>query len=73
MEFIFSIIIEVIIFLFALAIFIQCSRDLLCDPETIQMLKSTRIGGWINNRRNKVKVISEEEYNRLWSGKNIDM
>ena len=53
----------------ALVIFIQCVRDLVIDSSWFH---STKCGMNYHNRKNKVEILTEEEYHLLWSGKTVE-
>lgn len=69
---IFTVAFEIFLGLIALAIFIQSNVDLWKEmkPEIQDWFKSTRLGMWHNNRKNKVKVLTDAEYvQMMMSGK----
>ena len=55
-----------------LLVFIQSMRDLLMSEDTKKWFYSTRIGAWVCNRRNKVKILTDEEYYQMWNGKTVE-
>ena len=69
---IFTTILAIFIGIVVLMIFIQSNVDLWKEmkPEIQSWFKSTRIGMWYNNKKNKVKVLTQSEYQQmLMSGK----
>lgn len=64
---IFTVAFEIFLGLIALAIFIQSYVDLWKEmkPEIQDWFKSTRIGMWHSNRKNKVKILSKKEYSSM--------
>lgn len=64
---IFTVAFELFLGLIALAVFIQSNVDLWKEmkPEIQDWFKSTRIGMWHNNRKNKVKILSKKEYSSM--------
>lgn len=55
-----------------LLVFTQSMRDLLMSEDTKKWFYSTRIGAWFCNRRNKVEILTDEEYMKLWNGKTVE-
>ena len=69
---IFTIVVAGFIGLVAIAIFIQSTVELRreMNPEIQDWFKTTKLGMWYSNRKNKVKVLSDLEYNQMMmSGK----
>ena len=69
---IFTIIVAGFIGLVTIAIFIQSTVELQREmkPEIQDWFKTTKLGMWYSNRKNKVKVLSDLEYNQMMmSGK----
>ena len=69
---IFTTILAIFIGIVALMIFIQSNVDLWKEmkPEIKSWFKGTRLEMWYNNRKNKVKVLSDMEYDQMMkSGK----
>ena len=69
---IFTIVVAGFIGLVAIAIFIQSTVELRREmkPEIRDWFKTTKLGMWYSNRKNKVKVLSDLEYNQMMmSGK----
>ena len=69
---IFTIVVAGFIGLVAIAIFIQSTVELRREmkPEIQDWFKTTKLGMWYSNRKNKVKVLSDLEYNQMMmSGK----
>lgn len=64
---IFKVAFELFLGLIALAIFIQSNVDLWKEmkPEIRDWFKSTRLGMWYSNRKNKVKILSQKEYSSM--------
>ena len=64
---IFTTILVIFIGIVAIAIFIQTNVDLWKEvkPEIKSWFNSTRIGMWYKNRKNKVKILTESEYDYL--------
>ena len=52
------------VFLFAMAIFIETSRELweMFKEDHTPWFRNTKVGMWHNNRKNGVKVLTEREY-----------
>lgn len=55
------------VFLFAVVLFIQTSREVWENfkEDYGDWFKGTRIGMWFNNRKNGVTILTEEEYENL--------
>jgi len=53
-------------FFIVMLIFIQSNVELwmTMKPEINRWFKTTRLGMYYNNRKNGVKILSEEEYNK---------
>lgn len=69
---IFTTILAIFIGIVVLMIFIQCNVDLWNEmkPEIKSWFKGTRLEMWYKNHKNKVKILSDMEYNRMMkSGK----
>jgi hypothetical protein len=64
---IFFAILGIIFFLVAIAIFIQSSTDLWISmkPEIKNWLRGTRLEMWYSNHKNKVKILTKDEYDYL--------
>ena len=58
--------------LLGLLVFIQAMGDILNNKDTRMWFYSTRIGAWFCNRRNKVEILTDEEYMKLWNGKTVE-
>ena len=69
---IFTTILAIFIGIVVLMIFIQCNVDLWNEmkPEIKSWFKGTRLEMWYKNHKNRVKILSDMEYNQMMkSGK----
>ena len=73
-NFIFANVIALVFGLFVVGIFIQSSKELWEEvgkdswedlkSTVISWFKQTKVGMWVNNKRNKVEILSEKEYQK---------
>ena len=63
----------IIMFLLAMGIFIQTSRELWesFKEDYGDWFKTTRIGMWYNNRKNGVTILTDKEYAKLCTTRKI--
>ena len=65
----FPTLLAIIIGIIALGVFVQSMKDLVVDTK---WFRSTKMGMNYHNRLNKVEILTEEEYMKVWSGKMVD-
>ena len=78
MEQIFIYLILAVIAIVTISIFIQSVRDLYDQrmevlDDIMELFKGTKLHMNYKNRRNKVEIISKDEYMSIWSGKTVEM
>lgn len=63
----------IMMFLFAMGIFIQTSRELWESflEDYGDWFKTTRIGMWYNNKKNGVTILTDRKYAKLCATKKI--
>ena len=78
MSSIFLYLVLAVIAIVTISIFIQSVRDLYDQrmevlDDIMELFKGTRLHMNYKNWRNKVEVLTKEEYMNIWSGKTIDV
>ena len=72
MSTIFLYLVLAVIAIAAVLVFIQTMRDFLLSEDTKKWFYSTKIGAKYCNRKNKVEILTDEQFHMLWSGKIVE-